>query len=163
MTKTFLNCVLGLMLVVMLGHTGAAMANVSMLKTWSFDHPTYLHDHPFATKHLLVQVSEGDPARWKVALNMTQQVLIYFGQDNLQIVVVAFGPGLKMLLKGSPVATFIQSLNAEGVEFDACHNTMQAMAKDGHLPELVPQAVIVPAGAGRIMQLEQHGFDYIKP
>ncbi|MBU2837690.1 hypothetical protein HF673_18910, partial [Acidithiobacillus thiooxidans] len=48
--------------------------------------------------------------------------------------------------------------------FDACHNTMLQMAKKlGHLPKLVPSAVIVPAGIVRIMQLESHGFDYVKP
>ncbi|WP_439097810.1 DsrE family protein, partial [Acidithiobacillus thiooxidans] len=80
------------------------------------------------------------------------------------IVVVAFGPGLKMLVANSPVAKTIAAMNAEGVEFDACHNTMLAMAKKlGHLPKLVPSAVIVPAGIVRIMQLESHGFDYVKP
>jgi intracellular sulfur oxidation DsrE/DsrF family protein len=33
----------------------------------------------------------------------------------------------------------------------------------GHVPKLVPQAMIVPAGIVRIVQLESHGFSYIKP
>ncbi|MHB1302943.1 MAG: hypothetical protein ACYCZB_05640 [Acidiphilium sp.] len=50
------------------------------------------------------------------------------------------------------------------MEFDACHNTMMALARAfGHMPKLVKQAVIVPAGVVRVAQLEAHGFSYIKP
>ena len=51
-----------------------------------------------------------------------------------------------------------------GIEFDACHNTMQAMAKKlGHMPAINPAATVVPAGVVRIGELEQKGFSYIKP
>ncbi|AEK57551.1 conserved hypothetical protein [Acidithiobacillus caldus SM-1] len=97
-------------------------------------------------------------------MNTTQNILNYFGQEKVQIVIVAFGPGLKFLLANSPVKQRIAALDAEGVEFDACHNTMlQFQKKLGHMPELVPSAVVVPAGIVRIMQLESHGFDYVKP
>lgn len=138
--------------------------NPSMLKTFKFDHPTFVHKLPFAKQHVVMQVSQGNPHRWNLTLNNAQNMEQYFGNDQVQIVVVAYGPGLKMLLAGSPVASRIKSLNAGGVEFDACHNTMEHMAKKlGHLPKLVPQAVIVPGGVIRIMQLEHAGFDYIKP
>jgi hypothetical protein len=42
--------------------------------------------------------------------------------------------------------------------------TSPEMAKKlGHMPELVPSAVIVPGGVVRIMQLEKAGFAYIRP
>ncbi|WP_024895458.1 DsrE family protein [Acidithiobacillus thiooxidans] len=143
---------------------GVASANVSMLHDFNFAHPKFIHALPFATHKLVVQVSQDNPARWTLVLNTSQNLLNFFGQQKIQIVVVAFGPGLKMLVANSPVAKTIAAMNAEGVEFDACHNTMLAMAKKlGHLPKLVPSAVIVPAGIVRIMQLESHGFDYVKP
>ena len=139
-------------------------ANVSMLKDFKFDHPIFVHHLPFAKRHLVLQVSQADPARWTFALNNAQNVIDFMGADKVQIVVVAYGAGLKILFPDSPVAKRIAALNGEGVEFDACHNTMLAMAKVmGHLPALVPAAVIVPAGVVRIMQLEAHGFAYIKP
>ncbi len=143
---------------------GTALANVSMLHDFSFNHPIFLHDHPFAKRKLVVQVSQANPERWTLTLNTAQNLLNFFGQEKIQIVIVAFGPGLKMELKNSPVAQKIAAMNAEGVEFDACHNTMEEMKKKiGHLPVLVPSAVIVPAGIVRIMQLESDGFNYVKP
>lgn len=144
--------------------SGVAQANPSMLENFDFNHPTFEHKHDFANRHVVIQVSEGNPARWHLVLNNAQNVLDAFGADKVQVVVVAYGPGLKMLLANSPDAKRIASMDAEGIEFDACHNTMEAMArKIGHMPKLVSQAVIVPGGIVRIMQLESHGFDYIKP
>lgn len=141
-----------------------ARANPSMLGTFDFDHPAFLHANPAATRHVVIQVSAAAPGHWLMALNNAQNLLAALGARKLQIVVVAFGPGVKMLLAGSPVARRVAALDAEGVEFDACHNTMAAMARHlGHMPKLVPQAVIVPAGAERIVQLEAHGFAYLKP
>lgn len=146
------------------GIAGTAHANPSMLKNFDFDHPTFVHKHGFAKHHVVIQVSQGNPARWHLVLNNAQNVLDAFGSDEVQVVVVAYGPGLKMLLANSPDAEQISSMDEEGIEFDACHNTMEAMARKlGHMPKLVPEAVIVPGGIVRIMQLESHGFDYIKP
>lgn len=138
--------------------------NPSMLKNFDFDHPTFVHKEPFAKRHIVIQVSEANPHLWNLSLNNAQNVMKYFGNDNARIVVVTYGPGLKMLLAKSPVASRIKALDSSGVEFDACHNTMEHMAKKlGRLPKLVPQAVIVPSGVVRITQLEHAGFDYIKP
>ncbi|MDE2007545.1 MAG: DsrE family protein [Rhodospirillales bacterium] len=142
----------------------AVAANPSMMADFNFATPRFIHPHPFAAERVVVQVSQGDPARWTLVLNNVANMLEFMGQDRLQIVVVAYGPGLKMLLKDSPVAKRIASLDAAGVEFDACHNTMEGMAKAlGHMPVLVDQAVIVPAGVMRILQLQKHGFHYLKP
>ncbi|MDY0329200.1 MAG: hypothetical protein RBR52_01730 [Thiomonas sp.] len=146
------------------GFATAQAANPSMLNDFKFDAPTFIHKLPFAKYDVVLQVSEDDPERWALVLNNAQNILDAVGQENARVVVVAYGPGLKMLLKNSPQAKRIASQNEEGIEFDACHNTMEGMAKKlGHLPALVPQAVIVPAGVLRIMQLEHAGFEYIKP
>ena len=146
------------------GLAQAQAANPSMLNDFKFDAPTFIHKLPFAEAQVVMQVDGDNTATWNLALNNAQNLLNYFGQEKLRIVIVAFGPGLKMLLKDSVVAKRIASQNSEGVEFDACHNTMEAMAKkSGHLPVLVPDAVVVPAGVVRIMQLEKAGFAYIKP
>ncbi len=146
------------------GMVGSAHANPSMLKSFKFNQPSFLQQHPFAHAHVVIQVDQNKPKRWTLVLNNVQNMLDYMGPDKIQIVVVAFGPGLNMLLAHSPDAKRIESMAAEGVEFDACHNTMEAMARKlGHMPVLLPQPVIVPAGVIRIVQLEQHGFAYIKP
>lgn len=144
--------------------SGSARANPSMLKNFNFDHPVFLHAHPFAKRHAVIQVDQENPARWHLVLNNVQNLLNAFGDENIQIVVVGYGPGLKMLLANSPERKRIADMNQEGVEFDACHNTMEHMAhKLGHMPKLVPSADIVPGGLVRIMQLQHAGFAYIKP
>lgn len=146
------------------GSIAAAQTNPSMLKTFKFEQPTFIKPHPFAKAHVVVQVSQDDPARWHLVLNNVANMLQYMGEDRIHIVVVSYGPGLKMLLHNSKAGKRIASLSQEGVEFDACHNTMEGMARKlGHMPVLVPQAVIVPAGVIRIVQLQNHGFTYIKP
>jgi intracellular sulfur oxidation DsrE/DsrF family protein len=141
-----------------------AGASQSLLEGYSYDHLKLVHALPFAKHHAVMQVSQDDPELWNLTLNNAANMLEYFGADKIQVVVVAYGPGLKMLVKNSPVAKRLQALDAEGVEFDACNNTLQAMTKKlGHTPELAPEAVLVPGGIVRIMQLEQHGYNYIKP
>ncbi|MGB7758010.1 MAG: hypothetical protein WBL23_18315 [Salinisphaera sp.] len=138
--------------------------NPSMLENFNFDHPTFVHKLPDAKQNIVIQISKGGPDQWHMYLHMVQNVLEFFGDGKARIVVVAYGPGLKMLLANSPVASRIESLDARRVEFDACHNSMVGMSKKlGHLPKLVPEAVIVPSGLVRITQLEHAGFDYIKP
>ena len=133
-------------------------------KNWNYDKAAFIHDLPFAQKEIVLQVSQGDPERWGLTLNNASNLLDYWGQGKVRIVVVAYGPGLKMLLADSPVAQRIQSLDAAGVEFDACHQTMLGMKrKTGKLPSLVPQAAVVPGGIVRLMQLQEKHFDYVKP
>lgn len=141
-----------------------ARAGTSMLQNFDFDKPTFAHPHDFGKRHVVLQVSQDDPQLWGLVLNNAQNLLTYFNPEAVQIVVVAYGPGLRMLFAESPVAKRLQSLDHEGVEFDACNNTLEAMTKAlGHKPALAPESVLVPAGIVRIMQLQQHGFDYIKP
>ncbi len=154
----------GLLLGLALGMTPSARAATPTLAPFDFNNPTFTHSHPFAKAHVVIQVSQDSPAVWTLTLNNAKNLLDYFGPEQVQIVVVAYGPGLKIFFDKSPVAQYIASLDAEGVEFDACHNTYEAFTKAlGKAPVLVPQAVMVPAGVVRIMQLEQHGFDYIRP
>ncbi len=149
----------------LVGGTAFAYAdNPSMMKDFNFEKPTFIHDLPFAKYKLVLQVSSANQQLWNLTLNNVQNVLDNFGQSNVRIVVVAYGPGLLMLLKNSAVSERLAAQDAEGVEFDACHVTMEAMAKKlGHMPVLAPSAVIVPGGVVRLMQLQKNGFAYIKP
>ena len=120
--------------------------------------------HPFATAHYVIQVSEGDPARWNLAMNNAHNLQQHYGPDKVEVIIVAYGPGLKMMLKNAKTAQRVESLTTDGIEFDACHNTMKAMAKKtGHMPKLASGVKIVPGGVVRIGELEQKGYSYIKP
>ena len=53
----------------LLGGIGVADAGITMLKDSNFANPTFTHTHPFAKQHIVLQVSQDNPARWGVALS----------------------------------------------------------------------------------------------
>src|SRR5205085_1721852 len=56
-------------------------------------------------KHsVILQVSDKDPVRWNLALNNARNVQADLGPENVQIEIVAYGPGLEMLKAESTVA-----------------------------------------------------------
>ncbi|MGH8705841.1 MAG: hypothetical protein ACREUO_10540 [Burkholderiales bacterium] len=46
---------------------------------------------------LVIQVSDNDPAKWNLALNNARNVQADLGRNNVDIEIVAYGPGLNML------------------------------------------------------------------
>lgn len=136
---------------------------LSVLLLTAFAGPSYagLQSHAFATHHVVFQISNGSAAEQELVLDNAINVLKYFGPDKLQMEIVAFGPGMRLLLKNNVHAALIQSLHAEGVEFAACHNTMMKM----HLTkaDLNPVARVVPGGVIEIMRRESEGWNYIRP
>ena len=49
-------------------------------------------------QRVVFQVSDADPAKWNLALNNARNVQQDLGQDNVQIEIVAYGPGLGIAL-----------------------------------------------------------------
>jgi len=121
-------------------------------------------DKPFAVAHVALQISDASGAKQQLVLNVARNLLKFYGADKVDVEVVAFGPGLRLLFKDNALGDQIQSLAAEGVRFSACQNTINAMAKKlGHKPELTPVARIVPAGIVRLVELNKAGFFVSRP
>jgi intracellular sulfur oxidation DsrE/DsrF family protein len=119
---------------------------------------------PFADKHVVLQISDADPAKQTLVLNVANNLLIFYGPDRLDLEVVAFGPGLRLLLADNANGPRIESLVGQGVRFSACENTIRAFTKAlGKAPELNPHAVRVSAGVVRIIDLTDQGYVLIKP
>jgi len=122
---------------------------------------------------VVIQVDQNDPAVMNLALNNAQNVVDYYRDKNedVSVEIVAYGPGLNMLRDDtSPVKDRIAHIaSAEAtfpskIVFSACNNTKKAMEKhEGHPITIIPQAGIVPSGVVRIMQLEEQGWDYVRP
>jgi intracellular sulfur oxidation DsrE/DsrF family protein len=85
--------------------------------------------------------------------------------DNIHLVITVIGPGIHILAKqpGRPVPELIRqrvsSLNAYGVEFHACGNTMKALGWTAD--DIVEFADIVEIGAEDLMTLQEQGYSYI--
>ena len=113
-------------------------------------------------KHkVVIQVSDNDPKKWYLALNNAKNVQEDYGKDNVQVEIVAYGPGLPMIKMDSEAGTRIaEALNA-GVKVVACENTMRntKLTKDDMLPDLE----YVKSGVPYLMDKQQEGYSYIRP
>jgi intracellular sulfur oxidation DsrE/DsrF family protein len=114
-----------------------------------------------APNHVVMQVSDADPAKWTLALNNARNLQSDLGARNVEIEIVAYGPGIGMLKLDSPVAGRLDEAIAAGVKVAACENTMrgQKLVRADMLPNLE----YVPAGVTEIMRKQQQGWSYIRP
>ena len=113
---------------------------------------------------IVIQVSTDDPRTQKIALNNAVNMQKLYGIDNIDIEIVAYGPGLGLLTSKSGQASRVTSLAMQDITFSACGNTMKLVAeKSGKMPELLEGVDQVTAGVARIMELQQQGYAYIRP
>lgn len=108
---------------------------------------------------VVIQVSDNDPAKWNLALNVVKNLQAAMKGVNTEI--VAFGPGINMLKFDSEVGNRLEQAKKDGVEIKACQNTMKAQKlteKDMH-----PSAGYVPAGVVEIVQKQKQGWGYVRP
>ena len=113
---------------------------------------------------IVIQVSTDDPRTQKIALNNAVNLQKLYGIDNIQIEIVAFGPGLGLMTTKSGQASRVTSLAMQDIIFSACGNTMKKVAKKtGEMPELLEGVGQVTGGVARIMELQQQGYAYIRP
>ena len=122
------------------------------------------NDKPFAEERIVLQISDPNPFKQTLVLNVASNLVKAYGQDKVDVEIVAFGPGLRLLFKDNANGGRIKGLTSSGVKFSACKNTIAGMAKKlGHKPELHSSAVPVSAGVVRIIDLQNKGFKLIKP
>ena len=121
-------------------------------------------DKPFAEERIVLQISDNDPFKQTLVLNVASNLVKHYGQDKVDVEIVAFGPGLRLMFKDNVNSSRIEGLSASGVKFAACKNTLTGITKKlGYTPELHSSAVPVSAGVVRIIELENQGFKLIKP
>ena len=110
---------------------------------------------------VVVQISESDPKTWNLALNNARNAQKDAGAANIEIEIVAFGPGLDMLRDDSLVANRVLEAQSGGVRFVACRNTMQAQ----HLTEadMIGGIGYAQAGVIEIIRKQMEGFAYLRP
>jgi intracellular sulfur oxidation DsrE/DsrF family protein len=118
---------------------------------------------------LALHVDQNDPAVMNLALNNAANVKAYYAAkgEEVKIEIVAYGPGLKMYTMDSPVKERIAAMSLEypdEMQFSACGNTLKKMSeKAGKDVKLLSEAVVVPAGVVRLMELHEDGYNYIRP
>ena len=137
-------------------------------------HPAFAQDRQpapasqTALHRVAIHVDDNDPKVMNLALNNAKNVLDHYKAkgETVAIEVVTYGPGLHMLRADtSPVKHRVSEMSmAAEISFAACGNTQGNMAKqEGKDVPLVSEAVVVPSGVVRLMELQKQGYAYIRP
>ncbi len=114
----------------------------------------------FAADRVVVQVTDGDEAKWNLALNNIRNLQRAMGPDA-DLEVVAFGPSVALLKAGSPIAARIQEVVNAGGKVAVCKNTMAGMKLAES--DMLPSVGYVPSGVVEVLRKQQQGYAYIRP
>ena len=118
----------------------------------------------FAEKKVVLQISDSDPFKQTLVLNVANNLIKHYGPDKVEVEIVAFGPGLRLLFDENDNKDRIQGLSTNGVRFAACNNTLTNMTKLlGEKPKLNTNAKVVDAGVVRVIDLTSEGYTLVKP
>ena len=112
-------------------------------------------------QRVVIQVSDNDPAKWRLALNNAHNVQEDLGKANVQIEIVAYGPGLAMLKSESKVAGGLAQALDDNVGLIACENTMTNTKTTKS--DMYSGIGYVKAGVTHIMKRQKEGWAYIRP
>lgn len=120
-------------------------------------------EKPFAEAHVVLQFSdqESDSVVLDVANNLIKH---YGGPDFVDIEIITFGPGVRLLFAGSQNESRIASLVENGVRFYICENTLDTMERNhGSRPEVSEHALSVQTGVARIVEKVSEGYTLVRP
>lgn len=141
----------------------AALLCLSLVSPGLYAAPA-IPDKPFAEAKVVLQISDSDPFKQTLVLNVANNLIKHYGPDKVDVEIVAFGPGLRLLFDDNVNKGRIESLTGSGVRFAACSNTIRAMSKIlEHEPVLNSHAARVDAGVVRIVELTGAGYTLVKP
>lgn len=118
---------------------------------------------PFAEKHVILQLS--DQANEAVVIDTANNLIKnYGGPDMIDIEIVTFGKGVRLLFEENQQKVRIASLVENGVRFYICQNTLDTMERlHGERPKINPVAINVQAGVAHIIDRVDDGYILIRP
>lgn len=115
---------------------------------------------------LVIHVTSNDKGVMSRALNNARNLTRHYGVGNVEIEIVANGPGLDLFHKDSRLRDRLAALYAFGnIHYAVCANTMKARqwTKADLLQDAFAQDAIVPAGIVRVIELQEQGWAYSRP
>ena len=116
---------------------------------------------PAPKPRIVMQVSDGDAAKWNLALNVAGNAQKELGADKVQVELVAFGPGVGMLKFDAVTANRVNDAIKSGVQVVACENTMSAQKLVK--ADMNPTISYVPAGVIEIIEKSKQGWTVVRP
>jgi len=118
---------------------------------------------------IVIHVDDNDKKKMSIALNNAANVDAFYKEkgEEVMIEIVAYGPGLNMLVKGkSPVEKRVLSFkqNFDNISFKACGNTLKKFKKKAGMDvPLLENAEVVASGVVQLSERQEQGWTYIRP
>ena len=110
---------------------------------------------------VVIQVSDADQGKWNLALNNARNIQTDLGAGNVDVEIVAYGPGIGMLKMDSPVGGRVDEATTAGVKVIACENTMKGQKLTR--ADMLNGIGYVPAGVVELISKQQQGWAYLRP
>jgi len=116
-----------------------------------------------AKERVVIQVSDGDPKVWNLALNVVDNVKSSYAKRKVdaEIQVVAFGPGIQMLKDDAVVATRMRDAMKGRTQMVACENSMGRFKLTRNV--MLDNVTYVEAGVVHIIEKQHEGWSVIRP
>ena len=114
-------------------------------------------------RKILFPISSFDLKEVNHVISTVNNVMKFYRPENTEIVIVAYGQGIKSLLKkgDSNLRKRVEALMTYDVVFIACENTMRTLKIEKK--ELLDDVEFVTAGVAEIIERQLAGFSYIIP
>ena len=125
-----------------------------------FAEPKPAIDNP---RQLVFSIASSEPKEINRIISTVNNVMKFYRPENTEIVIVAYGQGLKALLKrgDADIRKRIEALMTYDVEFIACGNTMRTLHIDKK--DLLDDIGFATAGIVEIIERKLQGYSYTQP
>lgn len=124
-----------------------------------FAQPIPSIDNP---RQIIFSIVAGDDESINHVLSTANNVLKFYGPENVEMEIVVYYHGIRALLKSEKeISVRVRALMQYGVKFVACGNTMQT--KKIEPSELIEGSEIVTAGVVELIERIKSGSTYIRP
>jgi intracellular sulfur oxidation DsrE/DsrF family protein len=137
----------------------ACVLSFSIAET-EFAEPKPAIDNP---RQLVFSIPSGDIKEINRILSTVNNVMKFYRPENTEVVIVAYGQGLKSLLKkgDADIRIRIEALMTYDVEFIACGNTMKTLHIEKK--DLLDDIGFATAGIVEIIERQLQGYNYTQP
>ncbi|OYZ35680.1 MAG: hypothetical protein B7X89_06805 [Sulfuricurvum sp. 17-40-25] len=124
-----------------------------------FAQPKPAIDNP---RKIIFSIVSGDDEAINHVLSSANNVLKFYGPENVEMEIVAYYHGIRALLESEKdISIRVRALMQYDVKFVACGNTMET--KKIKPTELIEGTEIVTAGIVEIIERVKSGSTYIRP
>jgi intracellular sulfur oxidation DsrE/DsrF family protein len=105
--------------------------------------------------------TDDDPDRHERVVGNIENLLADETVETDDVALVANSGGIALLTEDSPQRDAVEALQARGVAFKQCSNTLTGI--DTTTDDLIDGVELVPSGVGEVARLESAGYVYLTP